>query len=399
MINQQLLDYIKQQLQNGVSKEQIKSNLLSNGWQESDINEAFALVDSLMSSPVSQNSNSPQFPAEFQQPVESKTKRSLFTVLLALGILLVAGGVFGYFYYFRETPEKVIEKMKNRLSEIEIKTIEYQAEVKIATEPELKNPFFFTLKGKSDVSDQNNPKLSFIFETNDQLGVIKGEIRIINKIIYIKLNNLPNLGFLDLSSLSNQWIKIDTEAIAKQFGFEQRLEELQEQQKLTQEQIKKLKQIFNQTKVLRVTEKLASEKIEGIDTHHYKFSIDKNEFKKLIKDISSVQNKTLTDRELAEFDKSFDKALEAIELFGGEIWIGKKDYLPYRVILNLKIKETAEFQKGGQITITILLKNYNKPIQIDTPSPVKNIEEILGPLFSSVKQFQPKLQLEKVPSY
>jgi hypothetical protein len=32
MINQQLLDYIEQQLQNGVSKEQIKSNLLSNGW-------------------------------------------------------------------------------------------------------------------------------------------------------------------------------------------------------------------------------------------------------------------------------------------------------------------------------------------------------------------------------
>ena len=397
MINQQLLDYVKQQLQNGVSKEQIKSNLLSNGWQESDINEAFALVDSLMSSTVSQISNSPQLPAEFQQPVEPKTKRSLFAVLLALGILLVAGGVFGYFYYFRETPEKVIEKMKNRLSEIEIKTIEYQAEVKIAIEPELKNPFFFTLTGKSDVSDQNNPKLSFTFETNDQLGVIKGEVRVINKVIYIKLNNLPNLvwGFLDLSSLSNQWIKIDIEAIAKQFGFEQRLEELQKQQKLTQEQIKKLKQIFNQTKVLKVTEKLASEKIEGVDTHHYKFSIDKNEFKKLIKDISSIQNKTLTDREFAEFDK----ALEAIELFGGEIWIGKKDYLPYRVILNLKIKEIAEFQKGGQITITILLKNYNKPIQIDTPSPVKSIEEILRPLFSPIKQFQPKLQLEKVPSY
>ena len=41
MINQELLDYVKQQLQQGVSKEQIKGSLMGNGWQESDINEAF----------------------------------------------------------------------------------------------------------------------------------------------------------------------------------------------------------------------------------------------------------------------------------------------------------------------------------------------------------------------
>jgi len=44
MINQQLLDYIKQQLQQGVSKEEIKNSLLANDWQEKDIEEAFYLV-------------------------------------------------------------------------------------------------------------------------------------------------------------------------------------------------------------------------------------------------------------------------------------------------------------------------------------------------------------------
>ena len=36
MINQQILDYIKQQVQQGVSREQIKSSLMTNGWQASD---------------------------------------------------------------------------------------------------------------------------------------------------------------------------------------------------------------------------------------------------------------------------------------------------------------------------------------------------------------------------
>lgn len=39
--SQELLDYIKQQLQQGASKEDIKNLLLSNGWQNSDIEGAF----------------------------------------------------------------------------------------------------------------------------------------------------------------------------------------------------------------------------------------------------------------------------------------------------------------------------------------------------------------------
>ncbi len=43
MINQQLLDYIKQQLHQGKNPEQIKSDLVSMGWSLGDIGEGFAL--------------------------------------------------------------------------------------------------------------------------------------------------------------------------------------------------------------------------------------------------------------------------------------------------------------------------------------------------------------------
>lgn len=55
MVNQQLLDYIKQQLQQGVSQEQIKSSLMANGWQAQDIDEAFAFIQN----PTSQSSQVP----------------------------------------------------------------------------------------------------------------------------------------------------------------------------------------------------------------------------------------------------------------------------------------------------------------------------------------------------
>lgn len=49
MVNQQLLDYIKQQLQQGISKEQIKSSLIAEGWQGQDIEEAFSFIENSVS--------------------------------------------------------------------------------------------------------------------------------------------------------------------------------------------------------------------------------------------------------------------------------------------------------------------------------------------------------------
>jgi len=45
MINQQLLDYIKQQTQEGTDREQIKTILLNSGWQAEDVEEAFATLE------------------------------------------------------------------------------------------------------------------------------------------------------------------------------------------------------------------------------------------------------------------------------------------------------------------------------------------------------------------
>lgn len=51
MVNQQLLDYIKEQLQQGVNGEQIKQSLLTNGWQSVAIEEAFNTITQTLTQP------------------------------------------------------------------------------------------------------------------------------------------------------------------------------------------------------------------------------------------------------------------------------------------------------------------------------------------------------------
>lgn len=57
MTNQQLLDYIKQQLQNGIGKENIKAELLAKGWKEKDVSDAMSLIEDNQVGITSETSN------------------------------------------------------------------------------------------------------------------------------------------------------------------------------------------------------------------------------------------------------------------------------------------------------------------------------------------------------
>ena len=125
MVNQQLLDYIKQQLGQNVSKEQIKNSLVGNGWLASDVEEGFSAIapqpapvpraPSPSPSPISNiqpvqpiqhiqsisnlinpTIQQPSFTKQEKQKPKSGKKAILFLVIL---IILVGGGYFALKYF------------------------------------------------------------------------------------------------------------------------------------------------------------------------------------------------------------------------------------------------------------------------------------------------------------
>jgi hypothetical protein len=252
-----------------------------------------------------------------------------------------------------------------------LKTLEYQGEINAELvvnnsylDRDINTYMNFAFGGKVDYTDSkmsfvvNKVKVSadsFKLEPNFTL-----EGRFIDKNLYLKFNNL-NLGFIDLSFLSNQWIKIDIEEIAKE-------------ENVDLEKIKKSNEEFFKSKLFRPIEYLGEEKIDAIKTNHYKFELDKDEFKRLLSENGS---RKLSENEINDIIKDLDKT-------SGEVWIGKKDYLPYRLkLLTLYEKNSENETSSGTSTIDIYLKNHNKPVQIDIPSQSKNIEEIMKEFFTS----------------
>lgn len=402
MASQQLIDYIKQRFAQGATKAEIRESLSNNGWLTPDIDEGFKSLESPApiiqptpsDSPVSPDIQSAQPAQPFStfatQTPKQKSKLPFIIIAAVVGLFLIGGVALGYYYF--QMPETVIKRMMDASESV--KSVEFQGAVDFEISGNSNNNSAFDLlgdqgkftmnfNGLSNNKDASNTKGSLYFDINAAGSTLLAlEMRQINKILYFNLINAPILEILGLNSSTNQWIKIDTKALESQPGFES-LDKNLAMQDLSSEQIEKIDKILQKSKILKIIEKLPSEKIEGIDTYHYKFPFDKDELKNLLMDATVVVNdKPLTEKETKEMEDAF----ENIKFIEGEIWIGKKDLLLYKIILNLKMEEAdPSFGTiGVQMIAKILFKNYNKPVQIEVPSPTKNFEEIFGPLFTNI---------------
>lgn len=354
----------------------------------------------------------------------NKKEILVLIVSVILGAMVTGGGIFGYLHYFqsseRISPERAIQKMTEEMAGV--KSLEYSGQIEVEGEmetnglampfplvgkgdfPQTKQPspakqtvkFSIDFSGASDMHDLNNPKIQLKFSINTNLlsqrfGL---EVRTIDKIGYLKLDNLPDLGF-DVSFLKDQWIKADLKAMKKE-----QLKEVQKEQELSPEQKKEIEETITEAKIFKITKELPDEKIEGVDTYHYKFSINKERVIQLFTKISKIiQNKSLTEKELEKLNKSLEEAIESAEVEKSEIWIGKEDFLLYKLLVGSTIKETEKTKSEGKFTIQAQFKNYNEPVQIDIPKSTKPFEEVLGALLGGalskgMQGVQPNIKLE-----
>lgn len=316
-------------------------------------------------------------------------------IIWFLVIVVILGGLFGYLYYL-QMPERIIQKMIRRMSEV--KSLEYGGEIEfeynlanLDLPPSLSETKDFLqseklnsdesekilvrLSGMSDIRDFNNLKAALKLSTNLLLQKIGVELRTINRGIYLRFDEIPSLAFLDLGFLKNQWIEIDLEMIKNQIGFrnlENQLEEAQKEQKLSIRQMEQLKEAIARATIFKFIYKMPSEQINGMDTYRFKVLLDKNGIVQLIAEGRKIiQNKILTGEEL----NILDGTLGMLDSIKGEIWIGKEDFLLYRVDV-ASIVEGAEPEE--MFTISIRFKDYDKPVEISILSSTKTLEEVLN---------------------
>ena len=196
-----------------------------------------------------------------------------------------------------------------------------------------------------------------------------------------------------MSPISNQWIKIDQESLKKQFGeegFAKQLEDIQKQKDLSPQQIQKVQDSFINSNVIKITNKLKNEKVNDINTYHYNYIINQEGLKKFLMETSDI----IGDPSLK--DEALYKDMDKTKITG-EIWVGTRDLLPYKMKFHSEMEATKEKQEG-QFTVTIEFKNYHKPVKVEAPTTFKTLEEVFSELFSGFTIPEGTSEDEKVPA-
>lgn len=100
MITPEILNYIKQQITNGVSREQISNSLKQNGWNDADITEAFTAINTPAST-----SNIPHAPQ-----VVTHSSHVVRNIIILIILFVLLGGAGWWWFYGRQSAPVVQEE-------------------------------------------------------------------------------------------------------------------------------------------------------------------------------------------------------------------------------------------------------------------------------------------------
>lgn len=306
-------------------------------------------------------------------------------LLIGYGIYKAAGNATP------KTPDDVVARAASSMSEV--KTAEFAGSLTTNIEGS-KNPltsltgaaadanepvsFSVGITGVSEFGNWEHPKSSIKITLTSVLfpnnGSAELELRTIDADKFLKLNSAPVLGSLNLSSITNMWVKIGTQPVAGAVA------PTTPSTTMTDAQADKVKRIIRGSRILRVTEDMGEEDIAGIKTHHYRVEVDEAETMRVSREISEVVNDKTPS---IEDEQKMTEFWARTEIKNGHVWVGVSDYYIYRTSFDAVVTKTDTEPSSGALSLDLRLRNFNKPVTVDVPTGTKSMEELMLQLFMS----------------
>lgn len=269
MTTPELLDFIKNSLAAGSSPDQIRNSLISAGWNETDINDAFKQVSQPTASPP-QTIQAPEAqitptttytPAglnQYNKPLPQKNRTPRVTAIIALLLVILGGAALAYKYNLlaflstsRNATGGPLSKVFERIGDIESASyamtfsIESQ-ERETGAQPYVPAPddsakprwpafiefvsednFLSFLPGNLNIvlktsgttqkqsTDATDARLQLGADINFEDFIINADVEFLKKGVtyFAKVNKFPGL-FFDISKIKQKWVRIIPEDIA-----------------------------------------------------------------------------------------------------------------------------------------------------------------------------------------
>ncbi len=315
-------------------------------------------------------------------------RKLLVGAVTAVMLVFLIGAAYRMYEQYTLAPERVISRaFGNMLDE---QSWEYSGDI---------NMGFISYRYSGASGNMEGEEGKGWFRVNMKLGatVSQGlEFRLIDDSIYYRPGPSTNT-FIGESAPAQDWVKIgyaDVKERAEKpeerpswfyFGLTANTEKNAEERNAKQ---KFLRDIV----IFETIEELKPTKLHGVESRHYSFVLNKDQLKDLMIAFRDIEEKPYDESELEELDQLLDIG----ESWSGEVWIGKKDELPYKIVIKTEAVESdmvgkvipvspdemtpegiADVSASGRkavtpapaprLQLTLSLKNFGKPVKTSVP--------------------------------
>jgi hypothetical protein len=335
-------------------------------------------------------------PAELERPKQTmvdpfapskekpKKKGMLIPILLiVLVLLLIGGGVFAYFTYFNNTPEKIMDKTITNLSKV--KSGEYYGSlnlnvneitdeaVKSQLLPEDLSKLTANFTGFFDVNDPNDIKGSLLVDTNiamvGQNATANFEVGMTGNALYglvnsVYLPELPEMQRNIMSLLTSSWVKYDIpDTDGKKIST------------VISGKINSAigEQSENDLAAAASIKLIGAEKIDGIDCYHGQLILNKEGMKSIIIKLFGNQQQDQVAFD-SEYNGFFENDLSKADV---QIWVSKADLMLRKIYVKSNVEVDGH---PAVLDFSIGIKNQNKQVKFTIPEITKNWNDIMGSL-------------------
>lgn len=410
-MNPDLANYVKESRTHGISDEETRRALLAAGWIAADVDGALAAKAEVPALKAASSETPSTGPTDRRVPPSGK----LIFIICAFVLLAGAGVTFGYMYFTKPPdPQTVLAQAWKNFYTANSWESSTTVQSRFSTgAPETpwasSSSFSFSVNNISEsVNDPANYKGSvsfrgFVGVSNAPQSEYAAEATIIvpEKALYVKLNS-ARLGSFDLTPLTNQWIKIDLNTSSSR-GFPAGYIGLPNpffpvpisnsggNNGLSGEQIQKIRDLATKARILKFQNALADADFEGASMYRYRLRFDQGAFIDFLKNAVAIAGATST--KTSEIDRLRDQ-LEKFNIAPVEVWVGKKDLLPHKLMVAVSqtatvVGDTAP-SASVDIGMTAEFKNFDVTPDIKAPDGAKSPEEVmrqmLGNTVASMQQ-------------
>lgn len=348
----------------------------------------------------------------------------IIAVILIVGAIGTVGSLYFHLWNpswnpFPEKPEVVLAKMMKNLERVKT----YHTEGNFLGKAILKHSkaqayspeASLSIKGDEDRTDKDNPKsYSDLKGSFSMMGMeFKGEIEVIEAskdVSYMRIKEFP-VGALDYfypggaddqkvyEIVIGKWIKIDRKSVEKYYkkhGMSGFVQNREKQKEITE----KLMNILKSENWVKVKENKGGESCGDKICYHYLLTINKEAVKGSLPEILKIgmeyypvgyklspeQEKEMN----SQISKAVDNFFDKIGDIDFDIWIGRKDKLPYKISFEKKIdinkfankKPLGSMSNFSELDIEgrVDFSEFDRKVDIREPESYETFESVISKL-------------------